>query len=67
MTIGGYSMKDDGVHGITVKQYEAGWSFYLQGDDADTFRKEWALWQEFCPEEPFGQFLNDHEYKQLFQ
>jgi hypothetical protein len=67
MTIGGYSMKDDGVYGIVVEQYEAGWSFFLQGDDAETFRKEWEFWQEHRPEEPFGQFLNDHEYKELFQ
>ena len=39
--IGGYRMKDDGVHGITVTEIEAGWSFYMQGDDADNFRSAW--------------------------
>ena len=38
MTIGGYTMKDRGF-AIEVSQYESGWSFLVQGDDADQFRK----------------------------
>ena len=44
MVIGGYSMDDDGVHGITVKQHESGWSFFMQGDDAEIFRCEWKVY-----------------------
>ena len=39
MTIGGYRMTDRGF-AIEVEEYEAGWSFLLQGDDADHFREE---------------------------
>ncbi len=64
MTIGGYTMKDLGF-AIEVNEYEAGWSFFLQGDDAQQFRDEWELAQEY--EIPFGTFLRDHEYNTLFQ
>ena len=37
MVIGGYSMEDNGVYGITVKQHESGWSFFMDGDDAEIF------------------------------
>jgi hypothetical protein len=63
--IGGYRMKDDGVHGITVTEIEAGWSFYMQGDDADSFRSEWESAQGHGSN--FGQFLRDHEYNTLFE
>ena len=40
MLIGGYKMIDRGF-AIEVEEYEAGWSFLLQGDDADNFRSAW--------------------------
>ena len=64
MTIGGYRMTDRGF-AIEVEEYEAGWSFLLQGDDAQQFRDEWKLAQEY--DTPFGTFLRDHEYNTLFQ
>ncbi len=64
MTIGGYTMNDSGFS-IEVKQYEAGWSFLLQGDDANQFRSEWETAQKYGLS--FGTFLNDHEYNTLFQ
>jgi len=64
MTIGGYTMKDRGF-AIEVYEYEAGWSFLLQGDDADHFREAWKTAQEH--DIPFGTFLRDHEYNTLFQ
>ena len=65
MIIGGYTMDDDGVHGVTVKEIEAGWSFCLQGDDAQQFRKEWKQAQAYNIS--FGRFLWVNEYTQLFQ
>lgn len=65
MVIGGYSMDDDGVHGITVKQHESGWSFFLDGDDAEIFRCEWKLW-ELRTGESFEDFLYAHDYNTLF-
>ena len=65
MVIGGYTMDDQGIHGITITEVEAGWSFYMQGDDADNFRSEWELAQEYGSS--FGEFLYDHEYNTLFQ
>lgn len=65
MIIGGYTLKDDGVHGITVSEYEAGWSFFLQGDDAEVFRCEWKVWQ-LKRDNNFAEFLNAHEYDTLF-
>jgi|TARA_R110000822_G_scaffold256887_1_gene382581 hypothetical protein len=64
MHIGGYQMEDLG-YGVEVREYEAGWSFFLQGDDAQQFREEWKLAQEY--DIPFGHFLRDHEYITLFQ
>lgn len=64
MTIGGFYMVDRGW-ALEVHEYEAGWSFVLQGDDADQFRQEWELAQEHRI--PFGTFLRDHEYNTLFQ
>ena len=64
MLIGGYKMIDRGF-AIEVEEYEAGWSFLLQGDDADNFRSEWELAKEYGSS--FGEFLRDHEYNTLFQ
>jgi len=64
MTIGGYTLKDLG-YGIEVKEYESGWSFFLQGDDAQEFRDDWLIAQEYSIN--FKDFLNDHEYNTLFQ
>jgi|TARA_R110002012_G_scaffold238730_2_gene412528 hypothetical protein len=66
MIIGGYTMEDDGVHGITVKEKEAGWSFFLQGDDATVFRCEWKVWQ-IKISDSFEEFLFAHDYNLLFQ
>lgn len=66
MIIGGYTMEDDGVHGITVKEKEAGWSFFLQGDDAEVFRCEWKVWQ-IKISDSFEEFLYAHDYNLLFQ
>lgn len=64
MTIGGYTLEDLG-YGITVKEYESGWSFFLQGDDAQKFRDDWLIAQEYSSN--FKDFLNDHEYNTLFE
>jgi hypothetical protein len=66
MIIGGYTMDDQGIHGLTVKENEAGWSFYMDGDDADIFRHEWALWK-LRTDDSFQDFLCAHEYNTLFQ
>tara|TARA_R110000744_G_scaffold351077_1_gene456870 strand:+ start:566 stop:760 length:195 start_codon:yes stop_codon:yes gene_type:complete len=63
MTIGGYTINDLD-YGIEVKQYESGWSFFLQDDDAQVFRDEWLTAQEYSIN--FRDFLNDHEYSSLF-
>ena len=31
MLIGGYTLDDQGIYGLTVKEIEAGWSVSLQG------------------------------------
>jgi len=36
MVIGGYSLKQE-FDSITVKHYESGWSFFIQGDDSQTY------------------------------
>lgn len=64
MIIGGYTIKDHGW-ALEVHEYEAGWSFALQGDDAQQFRDEWELAQKY--EISFGTFLRDHEYNTLFE
>ena len=63
MIIAGFRMKDDG-YGITVSEHEAGWSFFLQGDDADQFRNEWEAAD--LAGINFKSFLYNHEYTQLF-
>ena len=63
MIIGGYTINDLD-YGIEVKQYESGWSFFLQGDDVNQFRNEWELAQENNIN--FRDFLNDSEYSSLF-
>ena len=65
MRIGGYQMEDLG-YGVEVREYEAGWSFWLQGDDAEVFRCEWKVWQLKCSNN-FAEFLSAHEYNTLFQ
>jgi len=64
MVIGGYQMEDLG-YGIVVKEYEAGWSFWLQGDDAQQFRDDWEYAQEY--DIPFRTFLSYYDYDTLFQ
>ena len=64
MIIGGYTIKDHGW-ALEVHEYEAGWSFALQGDDAQQFRDEWELAQKY--EISFGTLLRDHEYNALFE
>mgnify|MGYP003656540668 CR=1 FL=1 len=66
MVIGGFTLIDDG-YGLSVKEYEANWSFFLQGDDAQQFRDDWAAWQENRPGDPFKHFLQDCEYYSLMQ
>ena len=65
MTIGGFTLMDSGF-GLSVTEYEAGWSFWLQGDDADRFREEWDSWKEHRDND-FRQFLSEYEYDTLFQ
>ena len=64
MVIGGYRLNDNGVYGITVNQYESGWSFFLDGDDAEYFRESWKAAKD-CGSS-FGEFLDDHEWSTLF-
>lgn len=65
MRIGGYQMEDLG-YCIVVKEYEAGWSFSLQGDDANQFRDEWDAYQLGVGNN-FRHFLSTHDYDTLFQ
>lgn len=65
MRIGGYQMEDLG-YCVEVREYEAGWSFLLQGDDAQQFREEWEMWQEIVGND-FRDFLSSNEYDTLFQ
>ena len=44
MRVGGFTLMDSGF-GLSVTEYEAGWSFWLQGDDAQQFRDEWEAYQ----------------------
>jgi len=66
MVIGGFTLNDEG-YGLAVKEYEAGWSFWLQGDDAQQFRDDWAAWQEYRPGDPFKRFLQEYEYYSLMK
>ena len=65
MNIGGYTMKDKG-YGLQVTEIEAGWSFFLQGEDAEQFREQWQEYQEYR-DNNFRRFLSDYEYNTLFQ
>jgi hypothetical protein len=65
MIIGGYTMKDLG-YGVEVTEVEAGWSFFVHGDDAQQFRDEWDEYQEHR-DNNFRRFLSDYEYNGLFQ
>ena len=65
MNIGGYQMKDLG-YGVEVREYEAGWSFFIQGDDAQQFREEWEKWEDLVSSD-FRHFLSTHEYDTLFK
>ena len=65
MRIGGYQMEDLG-YGIKVVEHEAGWSFWMQGDDAQQFRDEWEAYQERVDND-FRHFLSTHEYDGLFK
>ena len=65
MRIGGYQMEDLG-YGVEVREYEAGWSFFIQGDDAQQFRDEWDAYQ-LGVSNNFRHFLSTHEYDTLFK
>ena len=65
MNIGGYNMKDLG-YGVQVTEVEAGWSFFLQGEDAEQFHEQWGEYQEHR-DNNFRRFLSDYEYNGLFQ
>ena len=58
-------MEDLG-YGIKVVEHEAGWSFWMQGDDAQQFRDEWEAYQERVDND-FRHFLSTHEYDGLFK
>lgn len=63
--LGGYEMADDGVYGLVVTQYEAGWSFFLDGNDAEYFREEWE--NAKSAGSSFGDFLRENDWYELFQ
>ena len=65
MRVGGYNMKDLG-YGVQVTEVEAGWSFFLQGEDAEQFHEQWEGYQE-QRDNNFRRFLSDYEYNGLFQ
>jgi len=65
MTIGGFTLMDSG-YGLSVTEYEAGWSFFLSGDDAQQFRDEWEAYQLGVGNN-FRHFLSTHDYDSLFQ
>jgi len=56
----------DSGFGLSVTEYEAGWSFWLQGDDAQQFRNEWEAYQLGVGNN-FRHFLSTHDYDSLFQ
>ena len=58
-------MKDLG-YGVQVTEVEAGWSFFLQGEDAEQFHEQWEGYQEERGNN-FRRFLSDYEYNGLFQ
>lgn len=63
MRIGGYRLEDV-VYGIKVTEHEAGWHFWLQGDDAQQFREDWAAAEDVGVE--FRYFLSYYDYDTLF-
>ena len=65
MRIGGYQMEDLG-YGIKVVEHEAGWSFWMQGDDAQQFKDEWEAYQERVDND-FRHFLSIYSYDGLFK
>ncbi len=65
MRVGGYQMEDLG-YGIKVVEHEAGWSFWMQGDDAQQFRDEWEAYQERVDND-FRHFLSIYSYDGLFK
>ncbi len=65
MRIGGYQMEDLG-YGIKVVEHEAGWSFWMQGDDAQQFRDEWEAYQKRADND-FRHFLSIYSYDGLFK
>jgi|TARA_B110000285_G_scaffold51789_1_gene58912 hypothetical protein len=65
MRIGGYTLDDKG-YGVQVTEVEAGWSFFLQGEDAEQFHEQWEGYQE-QRDNNFRRFLSDYEYNGLFQ
>jgi len=58
-------MEDLG-YGIKVVEHEAGWSFWMQGDDAQQFRDEWEAYQERVDND-FRHFLSIYSYDGLFK
>jgi hypothetical protein len=58
-------MKDLG-YGVQVTEVEAGWSFFLQGEDAEQFHEQWEGYKEER-DNNFRRFLSDYEYNGLFQ
>ena len=65
MRVGGYQMEDLG-YGIKVVEHEAGWSFWMQGDDAQQFRDEWEAYSERVDND-FRHFLSIYSYDGLFK
>jgi len=65
MRIGGYYMSDVG-YGLKVVEHEGGWSFWIQGDDAQQFRDEWEAYQKRADND-FRHFLSIYSYDGLFQ
>jgi len=53
-------------YGVQVTEVEAGWSFFLQGEDAEQFNEQWGEYRE-QRDNNFRRFLSDYEYSGLFQ
>jgi|TARA_E500000318_G_scaffold52402_1_gene48885 hypothetical protein len=70
MVIGGYSMEDKQFNGercITVKQHESGWSFFLQGEAAQDFCREWEIFKLTTCGLSFEDFLYENDYNLWLQ
>ena len=70
MVIGGYSMEDklfNGERCITVKQHESGWSFFLQGETAQDFCREWEIFKLTTCGLSFEDFLYENDYNLWLQ